>query len=217
MKPIRPDLTYKGVIILEDKSQLEKKIDILRRDRESWYSGDQVDSFADRYRYEAEKRKELYYQIMKNISCCNKKLLDVGCGDGFWINKLHKRFPDLKYHGIDYNITRLIRNKKRNPFTKLYLGDITRSDLFGKESFDIIFSSHCLEHVKDDQKVLDNIYFWLKPDGVFVLQVPQEGVTLFKIRDRILQRNILKTTDHVHFYTCMELKKKILGAGFRIT
>ena len=31
----------------------------------------------------------------------NKKILDIGCGKGLLLNKLNKKFPDAKLHGVE--------------------------------------------------------------------------------------------------------------------
>ncbi len=55
-----------------------------------------------------------------------------------------------------------------------YLGDISNLDQFDNESFDKVYASHVLEHVrqKDVQKTLNGIRRVLKPDGQFLVSVP---------------------------------------------
>ena len=43
---------------------------------------------------------------------------------------------------------------------------------FSPESFDVVLCSHVLEHVKDDQQCMQEIYNVLKPHGWAILQVP---------------------------------------------
>lgn len=50
-----------------------------------------------------------------------------------------------------------------------------RSLPFAAESFDVVFASHVLEHIKEDYLALENIQRVLKPGGFAILPVPLVG------------------------------------------
>ena len=43
---------------------------------------------------------------------------------------------------------------------------------FQKDTFDMVFASHVLEHILEDTKAMREIFRILKPDGWAILQVP---------------------------------------------
>lgn len=71
-----------------------------------------------------------------------KSLLDVGCGRGYWIDVLSSHRPDLELTGIDVlEHVELGRAK--------YVKGWSERLPFEDDSFDVVFSSHTLEHVRD--------------------------------------------------------------------
>lgn len=50
------------------------------------------------------------------------------------------------------------------------------SDYFQKESFDTVFSSHCLEHVKEPTEVIKEWFALVKPGGHLFVIVPDEDL-----------------------------------------
>ena len=59
----------------------------------------------------------------------------------------------------------------------LYKGDVDRKEdithmSFADNSFDCIYASHVLEHIKDDRRALSEIRRVLKPGGIAILPVP---------------------------------------------
>jgi SAM-dependent methyltransferase len=82
-------------------------------------------------------------------------------------------------------------------------------------SFDIVFFNHVLEHIPNDIGALSEVYRILKPGGLLILGVPNEGALFWQLAYR-LQPHVLAASDHVHFYTAKSLKEKCLQAGFKI-
>lgn len=77
-------------------------------------------------------------------------------------------------------------------------------------NFDIIFSTHVLEHVQNDQAVLDNTFRSLKPGGILILQVPHGGP--YKTPSKEAKNN-----GHVREgYTESDLRWKLEYVGFEI-
>lgn len=55
-------------------------------------------------------------------------------------------------------------------------GDANLITAFPPESFDCVYSSHCLEHMHDPVKTLDNWWSLVKPGGVLFVIVPDEDL-----------------------------------------
>lgn len=55
-------------------------------------------------------------------------------------------------------------------------GDAQKLDNVAEASFDFLYSSHCLEHLRDPHEALDNWVRVVKPGGYLVIQVPDEDL-----------------------------------------
>jgi predicted SAM-dependent methyltransferase len=76
----------------------------------------------------------------------------------------------------------MFRNRFNNYITAdLYAKNVDRKEditclSFSDNSFDFIFASHVLEHIKNDLLALSEIKRVLKPDGIAILPVPIAGI-----------------------------------------
>jgi len=138
------------------------------------------------------------------------KVLDAGCGDGYWLNWL-RQFEGLDLTGVDYNPLRIERARQVVPEATLMVGDIQK--LSSKGPFDVIFLNQVLEHVENDLELLKTVRTLLHEDGVFVLGVPNEGSYLQRPKN---PNQPIPGTDHIHFYTESAIREKLAAAGFGV-
>lgn len=94
-----------------------------------------------------------------------QRILDLGCGNKKLAHK--DRFPNYNFNGevigLDINKTEQTDvvydlNKGKIPFENNY--------------FDIVYTHHCLEHIKNIVNVLLDVYRVLKKGGYFLIRVP---------------------------------------------
>lgn len=98
------------------------------------------------------------------------KLLNVGCGTTF-----HKAWVNIDINSIHEEVINV---------------DIRKGLPFEESSFDVVYSSHVLEHfsIQDGLSLLNEIYRVLKPNGIVRIVVPDlENIT----------RNYLSSLDRV--------------------
>jgi len=111
--------------------------------------------------------------ILKTISKNNKvnRVLEVGCGNGYTLNKFDKAFP-FPFYGIDYNQKMINLAKKRKTKKVIFKKqDILNLD-FTSLSFDLVFTERCLinlESWKKQKLALNEICRVLKKGGHFIL------------------------------------------------
>ncbi len=147
------------------------------------------------------------------------RILDSGCGDGLNLSALcqigKKLGKTVSLFGCDYNGLRLQRAQSAARLDGAFQGTLLALPV-ATNSVDVILCNHVLEHIREDDAALRELHRILAPDGVMVLGVPNEGCTLAQLRNNVLQPIILKTTDHVQFYTRAILARRIAAAGFDI-
>lgn len=98
-------------------------------------------------------------------------VLDVGCGEGFTLNKLKEKKIGKIHEGIDYSKEAIALGKKTYSNLHIFEGDIC--DLKYKDnSFDLVICSEVLEHLEDPQKALKELVRVSKK--YILLSVPNE-------------------------------------------
>lgn len=132
-----------------------------------------------------------------------KNILEVGSGLGGlsqYFPKNNTTLSDIRddyfnylKNRLDYKTIKL--NIEMNPPIKL------------QNSYDTIFSSNVYEHIKDDEKALNNCFKLLKKNGKLLLFVPARP-EIYGSLDKIM--------GHYRRYTKKELTQKVKGAGFGI-
>jgi 2-polyprenyl-3-methyl-5-hydroxy-6-metoxy-1,4-benzoquinol methylase len=137
------------------------------------------------------------------------RLLDAGCGDGYWLMRLSS-LPDLELSGVDYNPLRVERARQAAPTASITCSGL--HEFAAGQQFDVILLSQVIEHVPDDVGLLRQVARLLRPGGVLILGTPNEGSFLQSVERR--RTGTAALTDHVHFYTEKEIRRKLDGAGF---
>ena len=120
------------------------------------YGGlEKLDSEAAKARYAAGKSRLTYY-LDKNkrlLDCSDgDSFLDAGCGDGFNIRELARRFPSSVIHGFDVNEAALSIVRVAEAHPKLTLRQGTFLDpkfmaTYSDSSFDWVLISHALAFI----------------------------------------------------------------------
>lgn len=203
-------------VLIKNFSEIQAQIEEAKKSsKASWYKESQENQLSGPYRHHIKKRIIYLDSILSDYkSKINRKLsgLDLGCGDGHNLTWLTKYVEEL--YGSDFNLIRLIRASRVKSVKQIFLADVTDYPVINNQ-FDVIFFNHVLEHIKDDGNALGEVYRILKPGGIFILGVPNEGALFWKLAYR-LQPEVLSASDHVHFYTARSIKEKCINAGFSI-
>lgn len=120
--------------------------------------------------YQKLLKDSINYLACKLVNNPDLKILDLGCGDGFGISV-------FKSHGFNNVIGIDIHPEKIKLAQKLghnaFEGDIHELP-FDDEEFDVVFTSHTLEHSYDIKKVIKEIKRVIRKNGCLFIIVPLE-------------------------------------------
>lgn len=151
-----------------------------------------------------ESRNELICWALAKYFPSMRNILEIGCGTGFVLTGIRKRFPDVRLFASEALQDGLLFAAKRLPRAELFQMD-ARNIPFVAE-FDVIGAFDVLEHIEEDSTVLEQMYAAVKPGGGIVLTVPQHPA---------LWSGIDEYSYHKRRYTREELTRKVRQAGFR--
>jgi len=113
----------------------------------------------------------LKYEYILNHITSDMVICDVGCGEGRVLESLNR---DCTHNGL-YGCDIIVPNKQSKEF-KFSL--ITKNKLPYKDNtFDMLISIDCLEHIKSYEIILSEMKRILKPNGKIHLFIPCEGET----------------------------------------
>jgi SAM-dependent methyltransferase len=167
--------------------------------------------FARLFRLEARSfwfrgRSDLIEWALARYFPSAREMLEIGCGTGYVLDRLHRAFPDLALSGTELFAEGLVYARERlGDAASLQQADATQLEF--REAFDVIGAFDVIEHIEDDRRVLANLHAALRPDGGVLLTVPQHA-WMWSATD--------VAACHVRRYSRSELRQKLIGAGFEV-
>jgi 2-polyprenyl-3-methyl-5-hydroxy-6-metoxy-1,4-benzoquinol methylase len=185
-------------------------------DNNPWYTGKQTPEAAHQKRVSSERFAFIIGEIARyGLAVGDRpvRVLDAGCGDGFLLKEMTKL--SVECYGFDYNPLRVGHARDNAPGATVAQKDLMNLGVV-PEFFDVIAVSQVLEHVDDDEKVISNLVEILKPGGLLIAGVPNEGCVLGMLRNTLFEPSISRTTDHVRFYTDPIIRNKLEKAGLTV-
>ena len=121
-------------------------------------------------------------------------ILDIGCGGGATIEKLHNIYENAFIYGIDYSMESVKLSKEHNQhilnkFCSVEFGDV-HSLPYNDNNFDIITAFETIYFWKDIKVALSQVNRILKDDGVFLICCEMSDVNNPKWSNALNKMNI---------------------------
>jgi SAM-dependent methyltransferase len=134
-----------------------------------------------------------------------RNFLEIGCGTGFVLSGVREALPTLTLYGSEVLSAGLAFAAERLPGVELFQMDARRIPF--REEFDVVGAFDVLEHIKEDEEVLSQMYQATRKRGGILLTVPHHP---------FLWSQLDEQGGHVRRYRTSELRKKVTRAGFQI-
>lgn len=122
----------------------------------------------------AARKKEIILNLRPSWELKGKRVLDIGCGEGWNLNYFHSFECDVI--GVEYQ-TEACESLNPHLTSKIKSGniwDVISKMASDKESYDIIILDNVLEHVINPLATLEIVKSVLSKDGVLVIEVPND-------------------------------------------
>jgi SAM-dependent methyltransferase len=167
--------------------------------------------FARLYELEARSfwfrgRSDLIDWALRRYFPSARDFLEIGCGTGYVLSRLHEAFPALALTGSELFGEGLAFARQRlGGGARLLQLDATGLPFHAE--FDAIGAFDVIEHIEDDASVLTNLHAALRPGGGLLVSVPQHA-WLWSDTD--------VAACHVRRYSRRELRRKLETAGFEL-
>lgn len=116
-------------------------------------------------------------QFLGDKNIYGKRLLDIGCGTGVFLNEAGKKGYEV--YGIDFDKENVKTAKERYGIENVYVRSVNgiARDFF-KEKFDVITFFEVLEHLESPVSFINEIKAILAPGGYIALSLPNRERTL---------------------------------------
>ncbi|MFW9887112.1 MAG: class I SAM-dependent methyltransferase [Candidatus Thorarchaeota archaeon] len=167
--------------------------------------------------YHHIRRSQILASVVKMIAPVNR-YLDIGCGDGVYLEGNYKGCNAKSAVGLDISLTRLKRASKMNPDFEFVLGN-AYSLPFKSESFDFVNSSQLIEHLNKPIQFLQQIARILEAGGWLALDTPSKTNfldALMRLVGHDSDWSLNLDATHRVFYRMEELVELLSKSGFTV-
>ena len=127
--------------------------------------------YAYRYSFEFSRlfQEDWHASMLAYVPASAKRVLDLGCGTGFFLAELDERCPGAVGLDISYDMLRV--SDRYVPGARLVTGDAERLP-FQRHVFDVVFCKGSLHHTRDHVGFLVNCREALDAGGLLVMSEP---------------------------------------------
>jgi 2-polyprenyl-3-methyl-5-hydroxy-6-metoxy-1,4-benzoquinol methylase len=154
------------------------------------------------------KRYEELLDTLEKYRSTNK-LIDVGCGDGYFLEAARKRNWDV--YGTEFTEEAVGICERKG--IQMSLGPLNPAH-YEKESFDVITSFEVIEHINQPQREVGAFFSILRKGGIVYVTTPNFN----SISRNIIGKNwsIIEYPEHLSYYTRPTLRRVFVENQFQL-
>lgn len=124
---------------------------------------------------EAPGKLVLFNYIKRNYLDTPIKLIDIGCGSGYFANRIKLLNENSQIFGFDYSEEAIKKAIDSYGDVIFFTEDVHNPDWVNRGPFDLAISYGCFEHFEKPSVALKNLYNSLRDGGEFLLMIPTLG------------------------------------------
>jgi 2-polyprenyl-3-methyl-5-hydroxy-6-metoxy-1,4-benzoquinol methylase len=148
-----------------------------------------------------------FFRHLVNLTAAKKvdSILDVGCGEGFTLNRLKEKGIGKKLEGVEYSEDAIELGHKTYPDIKIQQGNIYQLP-YENNTFDLVLCTEVLEHLDKPQDALKELVRVSKK--YLVISVPNEP--LFMLAQLVRGKNWSRfgnDIEHINHWTMFGFPK----------
>lgn len=167
------------------------------------------------YKVQGERLKKIIFLPLRPLLRSTKikkngYLLDVGCGEGDFLDKMKK--CGMEVHGVDFSEVAVSRARARG--LNVVRGTLIEAH-FPNAYFDVITVNHVFEHLHDPVEFLIEAKRILKSEGVIILGTPNIASLGFRVFGRFWMP--LETPRHLFLYSIKTISLLSEKVGLKVT
>lgn len=138
----------------------------------------------------------------------NNRLLDVGCGEGWILERAKARGWQVCGTEFSPRAVALCRGKG----IKMYAGELQVEQMEEKD-FDVLISTETLEHIYNPREEVRKFYQLLRPGGLLYITTPNFNSYLRYLFGS--NYSVIEYPEHLAYYTPKTLHRLLQESGFR--
>lgn len=139
----------------------------------------------------------------------NGRLLDVGCGMGYFLDVAHD--AGFKVSGVEFNPEAVQKIGQKYVFP-VYQGDFIS---YMEEGFSVITMFDVIEHFLDPLAAIGHAGKLLTDRGVLVITTMDSASWSSRLIGARLE-DFRRIREHLHFFTRASIRKSLSGQGFKV-
>ncbi len=120
--------------------------------------------------YDTRRRVDVLVDEFLRDQVGGREVLDVGCGLGFFSQRLVER--GARVTACDIGPGLVEQTRARAGCTAVVADALRLTDTFGRGRFDVVVSSECIEHTPTPGEAITQMLAVLKPGGLLSLSTP---------------------------------------------
>ena len=172
--------------------------------------------YAYRYGFEFSRlfQQDWHAEMISHVAAGATRLLDIGCGTGFFLAELLERHPGAV--GLDISHDMLKVSGRYVHDARLVTGDAEQLP-FGRAAFQAVFCKGSLHHTRDHVGFLSESRRVLEPTGVLIMSEPCNDNPLIRLARAVLYRKSPHFDEGDEGFTRRGIVDLCERAGYEVT